>query len=554
MRATETEGVELASYRLKGVAYSWFEMWEDSREEWSPPTRWSEFADAFIDHFLPAETKVARVVEFETLKVGSKSVWEYHMEFVRLSKYDVHMMPTMEARVRRFLQGLSPLVINEAATSALNSDMNYGKMVAFAQATEARKLKHRMERKAQSSSPTAATSSTHPLARGSSAPAGRGTTRGGAQSSGGPSRFYAMSGRHSVEAFPDVVTSILTVQSHDVYALIDPGSSLSYVTPYVATSFGIEPEQLHEPFSVSIPVGEYITAARVYRDCVVTVRGRDTMADLIELGMIDFDVIMGMDWLNSCFAKLDCRTRIMRLEFPNEPTVEWERNNVMLKCHAVSGEGIKVDPQKIATVKDWPRPTTLTEIHRFLGLVGYYRMFVEGFSTLASPLTKLTQKAVKFQWSDACEMSFQELKSRLTSASVKAENQKPGGLAQSIEIPLWKWEMINMDFVVGLPRTPQQYAQLYIKEIVRLHGTLVSIISDRGAQFTANIWKKFQQGLGTLVNLSTAFHPQTNGQAERTIQTLEDMLRPKVEEQTNYIRKGIMAKPESRRSNLGSRE
>nr|XP_016449380.1 PREDICTED: uncharacterized protein LOC107774384 [Nicotiana tabacum] len=77
---------------------------------------------------------------------GSRNVWEYHMEFVRLSKYAVHMMPTMETRVRRFVQGLSPLVINEATAAALNSDMNYGRMVAFAQATEARKLKLKMER------------------------------------------------------------------------------------------------------------------------------------------------------------------------------------------------------------------------------------------------------------------------------------------------------------------------------------------------------------------------------------------------------------------------
>ncbi|XP_070002460.1 uncharacterized mitochondrial protein AtMg00860-like [Nicotiana sylvestris] len=76
----------------------------------------------------------------------------------------------------------------------------------------------------------------------------------------------------------------------------------------------------------------------------------------------------------------------------------------------VSGEGITVDPQKIAVVKDWPRPTTPTEIHKFLGLAGYYRRFVEGFSALAFPLTKLMQKAVKFQWSDACERSFRELK------------------------------------------------------------------------------------------------------------------------------------------------
>ncbi len=71
----------------------------------------------------------------------------------------------------------------------------------------------------------------------------------------------------------------------------------------------------------------------------------------------------------------------------------------------------------------------------------------------------------------------------------------------------------------------EDYAKLYINEIVRLHGVPLSIISDRGPQFTSHFWKSFQKGLGTQVNLSTTFHPQTDGQAERTIQTLEDMLR-----------------------------
>ncbi|XP_070004692.1 uncharacterized mitochondrial protein AtMg00860-like [Nicotiana sylvestris] len=92
--------------------------------------------------------------------------------------------------------------------------------------------------------------------------------------------------------------------------------------------------------------------------------------------------------------------------------------SVVFLGHIVSREGIKVDPQKIAAVKNCPRPTTPIEIRSFLGLVGHYRKFVEGFSTLASPLTKLTQKAAKFQWSDVCERSFQELKSRLIMASV----------------------------------------------------------------------------------------------------------------------------------------
>ncbi|WMV45713.1 hypothetical protein MTR67_039098 [Solanum verrucosum] len=290
--------------------------------------------------------------------------------------------------------------------------------------------------------------------------------------------------------------------------------------------------------------------------------------------------------------------------------------------HIVSDEGIRVDNQKIEAVKNWPRSTTPTEIRIFLGLVGYYRRFVEGFSSIASPLTKLTYKETKFQWSDACERSFQgvivqnaaesslvvEVKEKqytdpiliklkknvqqgMTKAfeitqegvfrcqnrlcipnvdelrnmimtefvaqcpncqQVKVEHLKREGYMQCIKLPIWKWDMINMDFVTGLPcsfwkfdsiwvivdkltksahflpvkttYTAEEYPRLYIKKIVRLHGVPISIICDRGAQFIANFWESFQKSLGTQVNLSTTFHPQTDGQAECTIQTLEDTL------------------------------
>ncbi|XP_070039495.1 uncharacterized protein [Nicotiana tomentosiformis] len=210
------------------------------------------------------------------------------MEFTRLSQYAILMLPTMESRVRRFMQDLSPLVINEAATAALNSDMNYGKMVAFSQATEN-------------------------------------------------------------QASPDVVTCILDVQSHDVYALIDPGSTLSYVTPYVVMEFGIEPEQLPELFYVSTLVGKSIVAAWVYRGCVVTVRGQDIVANLIELGMVDFDVIVGMDWVYSCFAKLDCRTRTVRI--PPEREIDFGID-VMPGTQPISIPKYRMAPAELKELKE----------------------------------------------------------------------------------------------------------------------------------------------------------------------------------------------------------
>ena len=141
----------------------------------------------------------------------------------------------------------------------------------------------------------------------------------------------------------------------------------------------------------------------------------------------------------------------------------------------------------------------------------------------------------------------------LVCQQVKAEHQVPSGLLQQITIPEWKWERITMDFVTSLPLTQKKHdavwvvvdrltksahflpvradytlerlARLYVDEIVRLHGVPVSIISDRDPRFTSRFWKKLQEALGTRLNFSTAFHPQTDGQSERLIQVLEDMMR-----------------------------
>ncbi|KAJ9536144.1 LOW QUALITY PROTEIN: hypothetical protein OSB04_un000677 [Centaurea solstitialis] len=253
--------------------------------------------------------------------------------------------------------------------------------------------------------------------------------------------------------------------------------------------------------------------------------------------------------------------------------------------HVVNKEGIHVDPARVEAVKKWEAPKTPTEIRQFLGLAGYYRRFIANFSKIAQPLTTLTQKDKKFIWGEKQEEAFQLLKHKLcnapilalpegtdnfvvpgmkkdiatyvnkclTCATIKAEHQKPSGLLQQPEIPEWKWERISMDFVTKLPKTKKGHdsiwvivdrltksahflpikesfsidrlAQLYVDEIVMRHGVPISIIFDRDSRFTSQFWQSLQAALGTSVDLSTAYHPQTDGQTERTIQTLEDMLR-----------------------------
>nr|GFB68120.1 putative reverse transcriptase domain-containing protein [Tanacetum cinerariifolium] len=141
----------------------------------------------------------------------------------------------------------------------------------------------------------------------------------------------------------------------------------------------------------------------------------------------------------------------------------------------------------------------------------------------------------------------------LTCLKVKAEHQRPSGLLQQAKIPEWKWETIAMDFVTNLPRTSSgnvtiwvimnrltkstyflpmredykidRLARLYLNEIVARHGMPISIISDRDSRFTSRFWQTMQQALGTMLEISMVYHPQTDSQSEHTIQTLEDMLR-----------------------------
>ncbi|GJY20597.1 putative reverse transcriptase domain-containing protein [Tanacetum coccineum] len=103
----------------------------------------------------------------------------------------------------------------------------------------------------------------------------------------------------------------------------------------------------------------------------------------------------------------------------------------------------------------------------------------------------------------------------LTCARVKAKHQRPSGLLVQPKIPEWKWDNITMDFITKLPKLSQ----------VARHGIPASIICDRDGRFTSNFWRSFQKALGTDISMSTAYHPETDGQSERTIQTLEDMLR-----------------------------
>ncbi|GKA09243.1 putative reverse transcriptase domain-containing protein [Tanacetum coccineum] len=294
---------------------------------------------------------------------------------------------------------------------------------------------------------------------------------------------------------------------------------------------------------------------------------------------------------------------------------------------------------QLQAIKNWVAPTTPTEVRQFLGLAGYYRRFIEGFSLIAKALTKLTKKNKKYAWGEDEEEAFQMLKQKLcsapilalpkgsedlsyiamhpskvlerrkerekpirvralvmtvypnlskrilkaqkeamkkenvkaenlgrllkpifefrsdriryfdkliwlplfgglrdlimhesyksnkclTCAKVKAEHQKPSCLLQQPEIPEWKWEKITMDFVSGLLRTLSSYDTIWVivDRLTKLAYFMPMKKTDSMEKLTQQYLKKI--ALGTDVNMSTAYHPEMDGQSERTIQTLEDI-------------------------------
>ncbi|GJZ76430.1 putative reverse transcriptase domain-containing protein, partial [Tanacetum coccineum] len=207
--------------------------------------------------------------------------------------------------------------------------------------------------------------------------------------------------------------------------------------------------------------------------------------------------------------------------------------------HVVNQNGIYVDPSNIEAIKNLKAPTTPSEIRSFLGLAGGVRIVImdeahKSRYSVHPGVDKMYYDLRDMYWWPRMKRDIATYFSKcLTCAK--------------------EWENITIDFITKLPRTrsghdaiwvvvdrltksshflaihedysTKKLARLYTDEIIARHGVPVSIILDHDARFTPCLWQTFQKALGTRLDMSTTYHPQTDGQSERTIQTLEDMLR-----------------------------
>ncbi|GJX91983.1 reverse transcriptase domain-containing protein [Tanacetum coccineum] len=214
----------------------------------------------------------------------------------------------------------------------------------------------------------------------------------------------------------------------------------------------------------------------------LTVKNRYPLPRIDDL----FDELQGL----SVYSKIDLRSGYHQLRVRDKdiPKTAFRTRIVQFLGHVIDSQGIHVNPAKIEAVKNWAYPTTPIEVHQFLGLVSYYQRFIE------APILALPEGNDDFVV--YCNASHQD---RLT----KSAHFIPTRETDSMET----------------------LRRLYIKEIVSRHEVPISIISDRDSHFTSRFWQSMQSALGTQLDMSTTYHPQTDGQSERTIQTLEEMLR-----------------------------
>ncbi|KAH0688987.1 hypothetical protein KY289_016345 [Solanum tuberosum] len=243
---------------------------------------------------------------FDVMHVSGKEALE--LAAYRLKGYAPNIVATMEDRVHRYVDRLDSYLVRDCAIASLNKDMDIARMQAFAQKVEDQRQKRRTQESETGNSKRARSMVQFTPSQCEFRP-----------------RFFnrppRLSSSYSTASAPPRCVDGMAQPTRSVVASsssepslgrgqmpTDRGSILSYVTPLIVGNFKRTPELLVKPFEVSTPIAESIISRRVYRNCIVTICDRDTLADLVELEMVDFDVIMGMDWLAYCYATLNTVT------------------------------------------------------------------------------------------------------------------------------------------------------------------------------------------------------------------------------------------------------
>ncbi|GJZ44481.1 putative reverse transcriptase domain-containing protein [Tanacetum coccineum] len=399
------------------------------------------------------------------------------------------------------------------------------------------------------------------------------------------------------EANPDsnVVKGTFLLNNHYASMIFDSGIDRSFVSTTFSTLLDITPDTLDVSYTVELADVRISETNTILKGYTLGLLGHPFNIDLMPVELGSFDVIIGMDWLANHHAVIIYDEKIVRIPFGDEVLIASVIERTEKVKTEIENESKVKRLEDVPTVRDFsevfpedlpglpPMRQVEFQINLVPSLANYYRRFIEGFLKISKPMKKLTQKNVKFDWSEKAEAAFQLLKQKLCSASIlalpevearKEENFRiedlcctikklepradgtlclngrswipcfgdlrelimheshkskysvhPGSdkMYQDLKKLYWKWENITMDFGTSSMEVGEHYYETgsmekltrqYLKEVVSRHGVPVLIISDRDSEFTSHFWKYLNEALGTQMDMS-----------ERTIQTLEDMLR-----------------------------
>ncbi|GKA00728.1 reverse transcriptase domain-containing protein [Tanacetum coccineum] len=398
------------------------------------------------------------------------------------------------------------------------------------------------------------------------------------------------------------ITGTLYIDDRTVFVLFDTGATNSIISTTFAKKLNVTPTPLIERVIISTPMRNHMLIDHEYVNCPLCFNDRIRPANLLPILMLDFDVILGMDWLASHRATIDCyaRTvifvkvcqpefvlhgflplimattkfwlctsglyyapcrvyglmnRIFTKEFGMQKVSKWSlvTEKSPFLGHIVSAEGIIMDPSKVEAITKWPRPTTVTEVpsgkanvvadalSRKSGMIacfdsmilhdlerldslsnirgsgGIGRMRIESNlmlqikeaqrddNRLCVPNDQALREKVM---TEAHSYPFYILSSAMIFQKVKLKHQRASGLLQPLEIPMWKWDEISMDFVTGLPTTQKRHDAIWVVvDRLTKSAHFLPIRKDYGISKLAEI---FQQKLGELVlSSSTGISSQT---------------------------------------------
>ncbi|XP_073137027.1 uncharacterized protein [Henckelia pumila] len=359
------------------------------------------------------------------------------------------------------------------------------------------------------------------------------------------------------DIFPDKIPGLPPMREIDFSIELVPGTLHISKAPYRMAP--LELKELKDQLEDLLNKGYIRPSVSPWGAPVLFVRKKDGSMRLC----IDYRQLNQVTG-SSVYSKIDLRSGYHQLRVRESDVSKTAfRTRVIFLGHVISGDGISVDPSKVEAVINWPRPTSVPDIRIFMGLAGYYRRFIAGFSSIAKPITQLTQKNTPFVWThewksnaaaDALSRKVCDLSLSTMRVSKLIEDCCVSGLDFETDIqPVRVYAITaepelfvrikeaqktdqNIQNSIKRVRTGHesefqmtyrhdQMTNIYIRDVVRLHGVPKSIVSDRDPRFTSHFWHILQEALGTRLHLSTAYHPQTDGQSERTIQILEDMLR-----------------------------